>query len=137
MEAINVFLETASGRTRILYSADTCECPTQCRATARRAAASVLEELDKYIVVSESTFTLAVRDYDIFYYLCDRGRLSLAENEFYLFNHGLLFTDDAGEEPVTGVGFVITDSMHVHVKPREGISVTVYSDNSRAYEGML
>ncbi|AIZ77278.1 putative virion core protein [Parapoxvirus red deer/HL953] len=137
MEAINVFLETASGRVRIIYSEDECACPTQCRATARRAAASILKELDKYIVVDESTFTLAVRDYDIFYYLCDRGRLSLADNEFYVYHHGLLFADDAGEETVTGVGFVVTDTTHVRVVPRDGLAVTVYSDNSRAYEGML
>ncbi|WZD65371.1 virion core protein [Bovine papular stomatitis virus] len=137
MEAINVFLETASGRVRILYSEDECACPTQCRATARRAAASVLQELDKYIVVKESTFTLAIRDEDIFYYLCDKGRLTLADNEFYLYHHGLLFLDDARDEEVTGVGFVITDTTHVRVVPRDGVSVIVYSDNSRAYEGML
>ncbi|ASC55609.1 putative virion core protein-like protein [Seal parapoxvirus] len=138
MEAINVFLETASGRVRILYAEDDeCKCPAQCRATARRAAVSVLKELDKFIVVDESTFTLAIRDEDIFYYLCDKGRISLADNEFYLFHHGLLFADNAVEDAVTGVGFVITDTTHVRVVPRDGISVTVYSNNSRAYEGML
>lgn len=137
MEAINVFLETASGRTRIIYSDEDCTCPAQCRATARRAAARMVEELDKYIVVADSVFTLAVRDADIFYYLCDRGSVSLANNEFYVFHHGLLFSDDAAEEAVTGVGFVVTDSTHVRVVPRPGIAVVVYSDNSRAYEGML
>ncbi|AWU47084.1 Virion core protein [Sea otter poxvirus] len=144
MEIVNIFLETNSGRIRIALNTSTHKCSScigECVCTnnvIRTAINNFLDVLDKYIDINRSIFYIALRDKDMFFFKCDCGTTTLINNEFYVFDHGLIITDDDyNERDILAIGFIITDTLPISILPRENVSISVYSCNGRYYDGMI
>lgn len=133
MELANIFLETDDGKVKLTYEHAQ---GARCRRSGRHmleAAEHFLDVLDKYIFVQDSTFYMAIRDGDMLYFRCDRGKISPVHNEFFVFDR--VFVLSAGNAgTVHGVTFVVTDQFPIVVRPRRRLSVHVYSNNTRFYE---
>ncbi|ANS71128.1 virion core protein [Pteropox virus] len=132
MEIINIFLDTESGKIKFSSPAFTCGECTRVN-YIKNTINTFLDELDKYIDVDKSDFYIAIKDKDIFYFHCVNGTTSMVNNEFYIFNHGLLVSDSEKKETddVQSVVFVITDTLPATVFPRKNVSVTFYSCNNK------
>ncbi|AST09459.1 virion core protein [NY_014 poxvirus] len=127
MELVNIFLETDSGRLKL--------CCDKRDKTASDAVKNFIDVLSEYIDIEQSDFYLVVKDKDIFYFKCDRGSVSIVNNEFYVFDETLLFTSEY--DKVTGVEFVITESMPTRLIPRRGYAVTFVVSTHRFYDGSI
>uniref|UniRef100_A0AAU7E1Y8 Virion core protein n=1 Tax=Rousettus bat poxvirus TaxID=3141933 RepID=A0AAU7E1Y8_9POXV len=133
MELANIFLETDAGKVKLEFDAahrrPCCGTPT---ALVDAAADFFMQTLDKYIIVEQSLFYMAVRNKDMFYYKCEYGVLSQVLNEFFVFDNVFLLATGK-EASVSGVSFVITDQFPIIIRPRRRYAVHVYSNNTRFY----
>ncbi|WDR52965.1 Virion core protein E11, partial [Monkeypox virus] len=99
MELVNIFLETDAGRVKFVIKNTDDVC-------ASELINKFVELLSEYIHIDQSEFYLVVKDKDIFYFKCDRGSISIVNNEFYVFDEPLLFVKDFTK--ITGVEFIVT-----------------------------
>ncbi|AUL80477.1 hypothetical protein [Vaccinia virus] len=79
MELVNTFLETDAGRVKFaIQNTDD--------VGASELINKFVELLIEYIHIDQSEFYLVVKDKYIFYFKCDRGSISIVNNEFYVFD---------------------------------------------------
>lgn len=128
MELANIFLETDEGKVKLVFARDLRH---KTHRDVMYAAEYFMDILDEYISVAGSSFYMAIRDDDMFYFYCDHGSISPVHDFFVFDRMFLASSDQAG--PVRGVAFVITDQFPIVVRPRRKFLVYVYSDNTRFY----
>ncbi|QHG62600.1 virion core protein [Cetacean poxvirus 1] len=127
MELINVFLDTDTGRVKI----DIVDKKT---ISIKDAINNIVTLLNNYIVISHSVFYLAIKDKDIFVFKCYNGTVTLVQNDFFVFDDNLIFSNNY--DVVKGIEFIITESMPIHIKAKNKCSIKVSASNNRYYQGL-
>ncbi|AEN03634.1 putative virion core protein [Yokapox virus] len=127
MELINIFLETDSGRVKLYIKEDECK-------NVSYAVKHFINILSDYIDIEQSEFYLVVKDKNIFYFKCDKGSVSIINNEYYVFDENLLFINDY--DKVIGVEFVITESMPSRIFSKDGYCIVSVVSTHKFYNGL-
>ncbi|AUI80733.1 virion core protein [White-tailed deer poxvirus] len=130
MELINVFLTADNGRVKLsiigIDENDQCKNIRSINKIIKR----IIRVIGEYIILQESVFYLVLKSKDIFIFKYNKGHISQVENnEFFVFDENLVFADTFNK--ITGIEFIITDSMPVMISPKKGISVNVSSFNKK------
>ncbi len=137
MELVNIFLDSESGRVKILLPHEKIDGECSCRLSyVTKSIDYFVKELDKYLHVNKSSFYLAIRDKDLFVFRLNRGSISLVQNEYFLFDDNLLFTEEKGER-ILGVEFLVTGDTPVRIVPRDGISVLSSATYNKYYDKLI
>nr|WGO62670.1 virion core protein [Wadden Sea poxvirus] len=127
MELVNIFLESDTGRSKIIIKYND-------KLTIWQYVDKFIDILKQYINVEESSFYLAIKDKDIFVFKYDKGSISLIENEFAVFDENLLLVDDYNY--IIGIEFIITNTMPINIFPKNNVIITATVNNHRFYYGM-
>ncbi|AOP31544.1 virion core protein [Skunkpox virus] len=127
MELVNIFLETDAGRVKFVINNTESVC-------ASELINKFVELLSEYIEIDQSEFYLVLKDKDIFYFKCDRGSISIVNNEYYVFDEPLLFVKDCSK--VTGIEFIVTESMPSRIIPKNNYAVVSVVTNHKFYDGL-
>ncbi|AKJ93695.1 virion core protein [Raccoonpox virus] len=127
MELVNIFLETDTGRVKFSINNTESVCVSE-------LINKFVELLSEYIHIDQSEFYLVLKDKDIFYFKCDRGSISIVNNEFYVFDESLLFVKDFTK--VTGIEFIVTESMPTRIVPKNDYAVISVVTNHKFYDGL-
>ncbi|ASK51244.1 Virion core protein [Eptesipox virus] len=136
IELVNIFLETDNGRVKLKvneYDLEECEA---CISTniVHKAVEKLVYVLSSYFFIEESIFYLAIKNNDIFIFKCDKGTISIINNEYFVFDESLFFTDQYNK--ITGIEFIVTESMPCKIKPRNNISISATANNHKFYDGL-
>ncbi|AOE46402.1 putative virion core protein [Sheeppox virus] len=130
MELVNIFLESDCGRVKIEVQNNTND--SECKkSSVVKSTNNFIDIINQYINVEKSTFYLAIKNQDIFIFKYDKGKISQIENEFFTFNSELMFVNNYNK--ITGIEFIVTDTMSIHIYPKVGLSVISSSNNNKFY----
>ncbi|QDJ95012.1 virion core protein [Hypsugopox virus] len=133
IELINIFLETDNGRVKLKVNEYDLEECNACRSSSilHKAVEKLIYVLNSYFFVEESTFYLAIKNKDIFIFKYDKGTISIINNEYFIFDEKLIFTDQYNK--IIGLEFIINESMPCKIKPRNNILISTISSNHKFY----